>query len=141
MRLEASLDRLKATSSSVAMSVQMLGESSTTPITARSPRFTAAIRQPPARVVHPVLTPYVPGVVASIRLWLTQSFAIVGAAHFVQCVLVATIDANVGLRSAARASSAWSSAVERLWTSSRPEALAYVVEVMPSARAFSFASA
>src|SRR5580765_1887445 len=49
--------RLKATSSNVAMSVQMLGESSTTPITARSPRFTAAIRHPPARVVHPVLTP------------------------------------------------------------------------------------
>ena len=123
------------------MSDQMLGEPSTTPITARSPRRTATIRQPPARVVQPVFTPYVPGVVTSILLWLTHSFACVGAAHFVQCVRVATIRAKVGFCSAARASTAWSSAVERFLTSSRPDALAYVVEVIPSARAFWFASA
>ena len=38
-------------------STQMLGESRMTPMTARPPRRSATIRQPPARVVQPVLTP------------------------------------------------------------------------------------
>ena len=57
------------------MSLQMLGEPSTTAMTARSPRRWAITRQPPARVVQPVFTPYVPGAQDSILLWFTQTFA------------------------------------------------------------------
>ena len=54
-------------------------ESSTTRITPRPARRIATATHPPARVVHPVFTPYVPGWVKSIRLWFTHSLASVGA--------------------------------------------------------------
>ena len=50
-----------ARSSTSGMSCQIPFEPSTTAITSVPSRRTATARQPPARVVQPVLTPYVPG--------------------------------------------------------------------------------